>query len=112
MHDDASWNRIVDAIDTSFGLTNHGRLTREVSDNHELTESVSFIEFNRGGESLRLERVSGPAIIDRRSVGARRAGASIHFENIYDPSEITHKTLLFRRVGEDWQQIELNDLGL
>lgn len=112
MNDDASWDRIVDAIDTSFGLVDHGRLKRPVEDNHELTENVSFIVFERNGDRLRLERVTGPAVVDRKTVGAKRAGASIHFENIYDPTELVHKTYLFKADGDEWLPLELTDLGL
>ena len=112
MASDASWERIVDAIDTKFGLIDHGRLQRPIEDDHELNEQVSFIIFERNGDRLRLERVSGPAIIDRKTVGAKRAGANVHFQNIYDPNEIAHKIVLYRSEGEDWAPIDLNSLGL
>jgi hypothetical protein len=112
MNDDKSWDRIVDAIDTRFGITKHGRTERKIADAMHLTEKVAFIEFERGGEPYRLERVTGPAIIDRRTVGARRAGAEVRFENVYDPDEIGHKTLMFKHDEGEWVAISPDQLDL
>jgi hypothetical protein len=112
MNDDKSWDRIVDAIDTRFGIDKHGRSERKIPDAMHLTEKVAFIEFERGGEPYRLERTTGPAIIDRRTVGARRAGAEVRFENVYDPDEIGHKTSLFKKDGDEWAAISPEELGI
>jgi hypothetical protein len=112
MNDDKAWDRIVDAIETRFGITKHGRLERKIPDAMHLTEKVSFIEFERSGDPFRLERVTGPAIIDRRTVGARRAGAEVRFENVYDPEEIGHKTIVFKRDGDEWAEVSLDALEL
>jgi hypothetical protein len=113
MQDDKAWDRIVDAIDTKFGLTRHGRAKRPVADAPNLTEAVAFVEFGRAGEHYKLERVQGPAIIDRRTMGARRAGAATRVENVYDPHETSFRTKLYRQTGAgEWEQIDPNALGL
>ena len=112
MNNDASWDRITDAIDLKYGLKDHGRLSRPVADGHHLTESVSFVSFDREGTTYRLERVTGPAIIDRKSFGARRIGADVRFENVYDPDEISHKTLVYKQDGDGWTAIDASELGL
>jgi hypothetical protein len=112
MQDDKAWDRIVDAIDTKFGLTDHGRATRPVADAHNLTENVSYVIFERAGERYKLERVQGPAIIDRKTMGARRAGATLHYENVYDPTETAVRTNVLREQGGDWVAISLDELGL
>ncbi len=112
MAEDVSWDRMVDAIDTRFGLTDHGRLKRKLADAPELTEDVAFVVFERDGSRIKLERTTGPAIIDRKTVGARRAGADLHYENVYDPTEITHRTLVYREIGSDWEPVSIDELGL
>ena len=112
MAEDVSWERMVDAIDTRFGLTDHGRLTRKLADAPELTEDVSFVIFERNGVRIKLERTTGPAIIDRKTVGARRAGADLHYENVYDASETARKTLVYREVGSEWEPVSIDELGL
>jgi hypothetical protein len=112
MQDDKAWDRIVDAVDTKFGLKDHGRTKRPVEDARELTENVSFVVFERGGERFKLERVQGPAIIDRKTMGARRAGASLTYQNVYDPHETSFRTILFKDNGGEWEQIDPSALGL
>ena len=110
--DDRAWDRITDAIDAKFGIERHGRLERKLADALHLTERVAFIEFLRGGTLFRMERVTGPAIIDRRTVGAKRAGSDIRFENIYDPDELAHKTLVFKEAAGEWVPVTMDELGL
>ncbi len=112
MPEDHAWDRIVDAIEAKFGLKDHGRATRAVEGTKDLTEHVSFVVFERGGDSYKLERVVGPAIIDRKTIGARRAGASVRYENVYDPTETSLRTNLYREDGGEWTQIDPSALGL
>ncbi len=113
MAEDRSWDRIVDAIDTKFGLTDHGRGTRPVTDAVHLSESFSFVTFDKDGLTYKLERVQGPAIIDRRTVGARRAGSTVHYENVYDPTETSLKTHVFQQESDGtWAEIAPESFGL
>ena len=113
MPEDKAWERIVDAIETKYGLTDHGRQTRPVADRHDLTEHVAFIVFERGGERYKLERVQGPAIIDRKTFGAKRIGSDVRYENVYDPEETSMRTNFYRgdEAGE-WVAIDPSELGL
>jgi hypothetical protein len=113
MADDHSWDRIVDAIDTKFGLTGHGRQNRPVADASHLTESVAFVTFVKDGTTFKLERIQGPAIVDRKTVGARRAGSSVHFENVYDPHETSLRTKMYQQEPSgEWTEIAPESLGL
>ena len=112
MQEDRAWDRITDAIETKYGIENHGRSERKIADAMHLTEQIAFIEFNREGQSYRLERITGPAIIDRRTVGARRAGSEVRFQNIYDTEEVGHKTLMYRRQAGEWEAISPEELSL
>jgi hypothetical protein len=112
MTEDRGWERIVDAIDTKFGVQDHGRSQRPVEDARELTEHVAWIVFERGGDRYKLERVSGPAIINRKTIGSRRIGSDVRYENVYDPEETSHRTNLYRKDGEEWEAINPDELGL
>lgn len=112
MNEDRAWDRITDAIETKFGIDRHGKLERKLPEAMHLTEQVAFVEFTRAGDEYRLERVTGPAIIDRRSIGARRAGSETRFETIYDPEETAHKTLVYKQVAGEWESVSVEELGL
>jgi hypothetical protein len=109
---DAAWERLVDSIDIKVGVDRHGRDTRPVEDRPDLSEKVNFVEFEQAGKSFRLERISGPAIIDRKTHFSHRAGAANRIETIYDPDEIAHRVRLLRKDGDEWQEANLNDLSV
>lgn len=111
MQDDRAWDRIVDAVETKFGLIEHGRGKRAMEDAPDLTEYVSFVIFERDGEKLKLDRIQGPAIVDRKTMGARRSGATTRVENIYDTSEVSFRTNLLRWDGTEWESIDPGVLG-
>lgn len=111
MQDDRAWDRIVDAVEQKFGLDEHGRGKRSMEDAPELTEYVSFVIFHRDGEKLKLERIQGPAIVDRKTMGARRSGAVTRVENVYDPDEVSFRSNLYRWDGVEWEAIDPSVLG-
>jgi hypothetical protein len=109
---DTGWNKIVDAIDTKFGLADHGTKTEPLEDRHDLTHTIQFIVFEKDGERYKIERVTGPAIIDRKSIHAKSATSSVRFENVYDPEETMHKTNFYKSQGPDWELISPEDINL
>ena len=112
MPEDKVWDRIVDAIDTKYGVAGHGRTKRPLSDKHDLTEHFSHVEFERNGERYKLERVAGPAIIDRKTMGSKRIGSDVRFENVYDPEETSFRTNLYRQEAGEWVSVNPEELGL
>lgn len=108
----ASWERLADAVDVKFGIDKHGNLERPLEDRPDLTEKVNFIEFNKGGETFRLELVTRPAIIDKKSFHGKAASAGVRFENIYDPDTLTSKVEVFRKSGDELIPVDLGDISL
>ncbi len=110
--EDKAWDRIADAIDLKFGVEKHGKLTRPIEGAPDLTQHVSFIIFSRDGKRFKLERIQGPAIIDKKTIGARRAGAEVRQQYVYDPDEIAFRTIMLREDGDDWVEVDPSTLGL
>jgi hypothetical protein len=110
--DDNGWDKIVDAIDTKFGINKHGRRTEPLEDRPDLEQKVSFIEFEKGGETFKMERIAHPAIADRKTHYHKAAGGGVRFENVYDTENVSFKTALFRKDGDDWVEIEAGELAL
>ena len=108
----AAWERLVDMIDVKYGLSDHGRSQTNLEDQPELKQQIDYVCFERDGETYRLERVTRPAIKEKKSIYHRAAGSSVRFENVYDTNEVTHKVQLLRQVGGEWQAIDLEDLAL
>lgn len=109
---DTAWERLVDAIDVSLGITKHHRSTEPLEDRPELTQKVDTIEFTRDGQEFQLRRTTGPAIIDRKTHYSHRPGVANRSEYIYDEHEIGHKVTLYRRAAGEWEPVDINQLGL
>jgi len=110
--DDKGWDKLVDAVDIKFGIIKHGRSDEPLLDRSDLTQHVQFITFERDGETYKMERVTGPAVIDRKSHYHKAAGSGVRFENIYDPNEISHKTNFYKKDGDDWEPVSLEELAI
>ena len=110
--DDKGWDKLVDAVDLKFGIINHGRKTEPLEDRPELTQAVQFITFERDGKTYKMERVTGPAVIDRKSHYHKAAGSTVRFENVYDENETSRKTNFYVKAGDDWQPVSLEELAL
>lgn len=109
---EASWERLTDAIDIKLGVDRHGRTTQPLEDQPELEQKIEFFEFEQAGRPLRLERRTGPAIVDRKSHYSHRGGTANRIENIYDPSEIVHSVVLLEKQGDEWEEVDINSLSL
>ena len=110
--DDPGWDKIVDAIDARFGLVDHGQIARPLEDRPDLHEQVAYIVFKRDQQQYKLERVSRPAVVDRKSYYHKAARGGIRHENVYDAESLTHKTVVFRHDGQDWVEIDPAELGM
>ena len=108
----AAWERLVDLVEVKYGLTDHGRTVSPLEDKPELTQTIDYVIFTREGQQFRLERITRPAIKEKKSIYHRAAGSSVRFENIYDSEDVTHKVQLLRQTGEGWQTIDLEDFSL
>lgn len=108
---DGAWERLIDSIDATVGFDAHRKTKRPLEDRPELTESVEEFEFERGGVRFKLERVSGPAVVDRKSHYSHRGGTASRIENIYDASDIAHRETLYREIGGDWQEQDISALA-
>lgn len=110
--EDKAWDKIVDAIDEKFGITHHGRTQEPLEDRSDLIQKIAFIEFSKGGQDYRFERVSRPAIIDKRSHYHKAASGGIRYENVYDPDTVAHQTKLYRKDSGQWEPIDPSELAL
>lgn len=109
---DAAWERLVDSIDIKTGVDRHGKNQRPVAERPDLQEVVEYVEFESGGRQLKLERVTGPAIVDRKTHYSHRPGVANRVETIYDASETASRVQLLQKLDDVWQEVELNTLDL
>ena len=119
VHENSSWSCVhgIERWRADCGCNSgragwHQRWRKPLRDTLDwLRDEISPL-FEREGTRIKLERTTGPVVIDRKTVGARRAGADLHVENVYDPTETAHKTLVYREIDGDWVQVSIDELGL
>lgn len=109
---DAAWERLTDMLDLKFGLSSHGRRDEELEDDHSLKRHIQYVCWTMHGTEFKAERVEGPALIERKTLGSRRAGSEVRFQNIYDPNETSRSTHFYRKNGADWEAIDAEELAL
>ncbi len=109
---DAAWERLVDGIDAKLGISRHGREEQPLPDQPKLMQQIEFFEFEKDDQAFRLERSSGPAVIDRKTHYSHRAGTANRIEYIYDEHETAHKVSLYRKQGNSWEPIDISQLSV
>lgn len=108
----ASWERLADAVDVKFGIDKHGNLTRPLEDKPELSEEVNFIQFDRDGQTYRLEHITRPAIIEKKTFHGKSANAGSRVQNIYDPDDLVSKVDFLVKSGDEWSPVDPSDIDL
>ena len=108
MHPD-KWPEIKEKIKSSF----------EVFDEHfekdeERQEEVEVIEFNGPFGKMRMEWITRPKVLGKKTSYSQRIGGDIGVDYIYSEDEVTHtfKILKWDLVQNDWEEINADSLGL
>jgi len=60
---------------------------------------------------MRLEYITRPVILDKRTHTSRRIGANVGVEYVYSDTEFTHKLVAYRfdDDADDWQEIDMKE---
>jgi hypothetical protein len=109
---DGAWERVLDVLDTKFELRGRKRSSEPLEDNPKFTQSTESYEFNKDGAEYRIERVTRPAVAERKTHYHKAASGNVRFENIYDPEETTAKVQLFKNFAGEWKEVDLETLAL
>ncbi len=112
MSNEALWERLVDAVELKATVTDHGKTEEPLEDRPDLSQQIKFIMFERNSDEYKLEQVTKPRIIDRKSLYHRAAGSQVTFENIYDPDDLAAHINLYIKKDGAWQLLELDNLDL
>lgn len=107
---DRAWGDLVDKLDELFTIDKSDKRKEKLEDNHQLTQTVESIEFERDNAKYKVERTTGPAIIDKKTFYTKVGGAH-RVENIYDPEETTTRVNFFYQQPDGyWNEITPEEL--
>lgn len=102
---DEKWQEVIAKIKDNFKLINHQ--TEEFDEGFGLS-SIEYVEFIGPLGKMRLERITKPLVIDKKTIGSKRIGSSATVEYIYSDTEKVHKFKAYRfnDKSQEWEEME------
>jgi len=104
---DKKWQELISMIEENFGIEERG--SKEIEE--EGGGLIEFVIFEGPLGKMKVERISRPVVIDKKTTYSRRIGGGVKVDYIFSPTEKTHKLRAYRWDGEqnDWIEIEAGE---
>ena len=98
------WQTIVGNIKDKFSVEDNGNVHLD----DEGGVDIEFIEFHGPLGRMRLEYVSKPVILDKKTTYSRRIGSETKVDYIYSEEDKSHQMMAYKWSDEkdDWEEID------
>jgi hypothetical protein len=107
---DKAWEDLIDLIDSQYAIDKTERAELPLEDEPKLKKTVESIHFEKDNTKFKIERVTGPRVIDKKTFYSGQ-GVANHAKYIYDPSETSSKVLFYRQLPDgNFNEISPEDL--
>jgi hypothetical protein len=107
---DRAWEELVDLIDDQYTVDKSDRREEPLEGEKKLKQTVESIEFEKDNAKFRIERISGPRIIDKKTFYSGHSAAS-HSQYVYDPEETSSKVVFYKQLTDgNFNEISPEDL--
>ena len=107
---DRAWGELVDLIDEQYVIDNSNRREESLKDDKKLKQTVESIEFEKDNIKYRIERITGPRIIDRKTFYSGHGSAN-RIQYVYDPEETSSKVVFYKQLADGhYNEISPEDL--
>ncbi|MDP3900289.1 MAG: hypothetical protein Q8Q23_04375 [bacterium] len=103
------WQQIVGMVKDQFGVDEEGEGTVEDVPNSK----IDFIIFQGPLGKMRLEYITKPILLDKKTIGSRRIGSETAVDYIYSEDEFSN-TFKAYKLDEDsgkWAEMEAEAAG-
>jgi len=94
------WGDIKEKIKSSFEV-----LDESVIKDEERFEKTEIIEFNGPMGKMKVEWITRPKVLDKKTNYSNRIGSSVSVDYVYSDNEVTHTFKVYKAEGEAWQEI-------
>lgn len=105
------WLDIKSLVDENFGIADQGQgaLPEEQGPGE-----LEYIEFKGPMGKMRLEFITRPLVLDKKTQYSRRIGSETKVEYVYSETEKTYTFNAYKwdEATGEWEEIDKNDLGL
>lgn len=103
------WQKIMGNAEDNFEVSERG--TDHIDDQGGV--DVEFIEFIGPLGKMKLEFVTKPILLDKKTSYSHRAGSDIGVEYVYSPDEKSHKLMAYKwdEDSESWVEIDSDNFS-
>ena len=107
---DRAWGELVDLIDEQYVIDNSDRREESLKDDKKLKQTVESIEFEKDNIKYRIERITGPRIIDKKTFYSGHGSAN-RIQYVYDPEETSSRVVFYKQLADGhYNEISPEDL--
>ncbi len=108
----ALWDKIIDRIELTSGIAEIEKLEEKQEDDlgHVIVSQIERVETKIGNQKLRIEKVTRPLILDKKTHYSNSSANNTSVEYIVSDAEFSTKVRAFK-YNEDldtWDEISLN----
>lgn len=103
------WIDVIGSIKDNFGITREDTSREEIGEDHHgqpVFETRDVVEFGGPLGKMKLELISRPAVLDKKTNFSGRAGGSTTVQYVYSENEETSKFHAYKLEGDNWVEIE------
>ncbi|HLC63820.1 MAG TPA: hypothetical protein VJK25_00525 [Patescibacteria group bacterium] len=102
MHPD-KWPEVRDKIKENFEVLDERR-----EKNEDRKEDLEIIEFNGPIGKMKVEWLSRPKVLGKKTQYSRRIGSQVGVDYVYSEDEVTHtlKVYQWNEAGDSWQAMD------
>lgn len=96
------WQEIKEKIKSNFEI-----LSESNEKDEERREDIETIEFTGPMGKMKVEWITRPKVLDKKTQYSNRIGSSVSVNYVYSPDEVTNtfKVYQWNAVNEDWREI-------
>ena len=107
---DKAWEDLIELVDSKYTIDSSDKTQQPVEDNHKLTQTTESICFEKDNTKFKIERVTGPRIIDKKTFYSGHGSAN-RIQYIYDPEETSSKVVCYKQLTDGhYNEISPEDL--
>lgn len=96
---DRAWEELIDLIDSKYQVDSSDRREEPLEDNKKLKQVVESIGFERDNIKYKIERITAPRIIDKKTFYSGQ-GTANRLQYVYDPEEKSTKVLFYKLLPD------------
>jgi hypothetical protein len=109
------WDNLTEMIEAKFGIDE--RHTEELDLGEDAAKKPikgekEVIEFQGPMGKMKLERITKPLVLDKKTRYTRRIGSQTKVDYVYSETEKTHRLKVYRFINEEWEEVKADTFGI